>query len=246
MPKLKNPEKRIGILTPSSNTSLESICTHLLEEADCAAHYSRFKVQSLSLDPEDLRQFTLEKMLPAAKLLADAKVDLIAWCGTAGSWLGVENERRLCDEILKETGIRAVTATLAQLSAFKHYNSRKVGLVVPYEENLTNKIIANFSSWGFPVTSERHLGQRVNTLFGKVPQEEIKSMIYEVSSNADSVCVFCTNFSIANDAEEIEQKIRLPVFDSISVTLWASLQTLGLTKGLNGWGRLLGENPPLS
>jgi maleate isomerase len=246
MPILKNPTKRVGILTPSSNTILEPICSQLLEEANCSAHFARFKVRTLSLEPEDLNQFTFEKMLPAAKLLADANVDVIAWCGTAGSWLGVENEQELCNEILKETGITAVTATLAQLSAFRHYGSKKVGLVVPYEEDLTEKIMANFSLWGFPVSKERHLGERVNTILGKVPQEEIKSMIYDVSSDADSVCVFCTNFSVADDVEQIEDKVRVPVFDSISVTLWACLQTVGLTKGLHGWGRLLRENPPVN
>jgi maleate cis-trans isomerase len=79
------------MLTPSSNSVLEPVtCAMLAGAPGITAHFSRFRVTEIALDAQALNQFDPSNMLPAADLLADAKVDAMAWNGTSASWLGID------------------------------------------------------------------------------------------------------------------------------------------------------------
>ncbi len=94
-------QKKIGMLTPSSNTTLEPICSNMVagKETIVTMHYGRFSVTKISLEEDALAQFDMKPMLQAARLLADADVDVIAWNGTSGGWLGFDIDRQLCARI---------------------------------------------------------------------------------------------------------------------------------------------------
>ena len=125
--------KKIGMLTPSSNTVLEPICMAIfsqLENVTC--HFARFEVTKISLEEDALGQFDFEPMLKAAEMLAHAEVDLIAWNGTSGGWLGFDADEELCRKITERTGIPATTSMLAQVEAFKENQVETLHLVTPY------------------------------------------------------------------------------------------------------------------
>jgi hypothetical protein len=62
------------MLTPSSNTALEPLTSAMLGGLpEVSAHFGRFKVTGISLDPGALGQFDDVKVLEAARLLADGK-----------------------------------------------------------------------------------------------------------------------------------------------------------------------------
>ena len=93
----KTEQKKIGMLTPSSNTTLEPICSNMVcgLEKTVTMHYGRFSVTKISLEEDALSQFDTAPMMEASKLLADADVDVIAWNGTSGGWLGFDVDKRL-------------------------------------------------------------------------------------------------------------------------------------------------------
>ena len=128
-----NRPLRLGVLTPSSNTALEPLTSAIVAGLPGAsAHFSRFRVTEIALDAQALGQFDDSKILAAAELLADAKVDVIGWSGTAAGWLGFERDRQLVERIRERTGIPATTAVLAlnELLALKEI--RRIALVTPY------------------------------------------------------------------------------------------------------------------
>lgn len=231
------------MLTPSSNTTLEPYCSQMVSGLPCTMHFSRFPVRSISLSVSDLAQFDFEPMLAAARLLADAHCDVIAWNGTSGGWLGLQTDRALCAAIERETGIPALTTTEATLQACRVYGVRQMGLAVPYEGNVIQAITRTFQQEGVEVSSARGLNLRVNTAFAEVPQETIRTLIAEVATKAEAVNIFCTNFPGAPLVEEMERVTGKLILDSVTVTVWATLQRTGITTGVSGWGRLLRENP---
>src|SRR5688500_1973884 len=104
---------RLGMLTPSSNTTLEPITSAMLAAVpDVTVHFGRFKVTEIALSDQARQQFDAGEILRVAELLADAKVDVIAWNGTSASWLGFDRDERLCERITAATGIPACTTTL--------------------------------------------------------------------------------------------------------------------------------------
>src|SRR5258706_11936641 len=79
----------LGMLTPSSNTVLEPLTSAMVAQLpEVSAHFARFRVTEISLASQALGQFDVATILEAARLLADARVDVIAWNGTSSGWLG--------------------------------------------------------------------------------------------------------------------------------------------------------------
>jgi maleate isomerase len=232
---------RLGMLTPSSNTVLEPVTTEMINELrGVSAHFSRFRVTQIGLSASDLDQFSHREILRASDLLADAKVDVIAWNGTSASWLGFERDEALCAQILESTGIAACTSVLAFREVFERTRVRKIGLVTPYVDDVQRRIMRNWGASGFDCAAERHLGLSDNFSFAEVGETVIADMVRDVArKGCDAVAVVCTNLAGARIAAALEKEIGAPVYDSISITVWKSLRLAGFaTHQLSRWGHL--------
>ncbi len=138
---------RLGILTPSSNTSLEPLTQSLVSGLpEVSVHFARFSVTQIALSPDALGQFQQTRILDAAKLLADAHVDAIGWSGTSAGWLGFDQDEALCAAITEATGVPACTSVLALNKALKSFGIRRLGLVSPYLTDVQDRITANYAA----------------------------------------------------------------------------------------------------
>ena len=150
---------RLGMLTPSSNTVLETATVAMIADfSNVSAHFSRFRVTQIGLSDSELDQFSDPGILHAAELLADANVDVIAWNGTSASWLGFERDDQLCAKIHEATGIPACTSVLVFREIFETTGVKRVGLVTPYLDDVQARIVQNWGAAGFTCSAERHLG----------------------------------------------------------------------------------------
>ena len=140
----------LGMLTPSSDTILEPMTSAMLRDLpEVTAHFGRFRVTEISLRDEALGQFDNSPILGAAELLADARVEAIAWNGTSAGWLGFEADERLCRDIEARTGIPAGTSVLALNEIFTKTGVRRFALVTPYLDEVQERIVANYQAAGF-------------------------------------------------------------------------------------------------
>ena len=239
---------RLGMLTPSSNTILEPVTTAMLSGVpNVTAHFSRFKVTEIAIADSSDRQFDDDEILKAADLLADAKVNVIAWNGTSASWLGVERDEHLCAQILSATGITAGTSVLAFCEIFRRTGISRIGLVTPYVANVQARIMDNWRKAGVLCPAERHSGLRENFAFAEVSERDIVDMARAVGqAGVDAVAIVCTNMRGAGLAEELEAELGVPVYNSIATTLWKSLLLAGVAPAeIRGWGSLF-SNPLLA
>ncbi|WP_028221955.1 maleate cis-trans isomerase family protein [Paraburkholderia oxyphila] len=239
-------EKRtlLGMLTPSSNTALEPLTSAMVVGLpDVSAHFARFPVTEISLSDQALGQFDDSKILQAAQLLADAKVDVIGWNGTSSGWLGFEADERLCRRITEATGIPATTSVLALNEILKKTGADEFGLVTPYLDDVQEKIVANYRSVGLNCIAERHLNLKVNFSFSEVTADQIREMVREVAvAKPGAISTFCTNLKAAHLVPALEEETGIPVYDTISTVVWKSLQLAGYdTRRVMGWGRLFSE-----
>lgn len=235
----------IGMLTPSSNTVLEPYMCAILHGLlpEVTAHFQRFTVKEISLDDKAMAQFNNASLIVAAKTLNDARMDVIAWAGTAAGWRGFDVDRELCAEITEVTGAPATTSVLALNEILDRTNVRRLGLVTPYLDEVQKQIVANYAAAGHEVTTERHLGDRGNFSFSEYDEETIAQMIRDVARDKpEAIIVLCTNFRGAPLVEEIEKEIGIPVYDSVSATVWKTLLMTGHDPAkIKGWGRLFQE-----
>lgn len=231
----------LGMLTPSSNTALEPLTSAIVSGLpDVSAHFSRFTVTEISLDERALGQFDDSKILEAAKLLADAHVDVIAWNGTSSGWLGFDADERLCQRITEATGIPTTTSVLALNEILENTGVKEFGLVTPYIDSVQEKIVANYAKSGFDIVAERHLNLHVNFSFSEVADDQLSDMVREVAKHRPkAITTFCTNLRAAHLAPRLEAETGIPVYDTISTVVWKALKIAGLdTRQVKGWGSL--------
>jgi maleate isomerase len=231
----------LGMLTPSSNTVLEPVTTSMLAGLpEVTAHFSRFKVTEIALSGAALAQFDDSEILRAAELLAHAKVNAIAWNGTSSGWLGFERDVRLCERITEATGIPAATAMLALNEILAMTGAKRLGFVTPYLDDVQARINANYEKAGFTVIADRHLRMQDNFSFSTVSADQMRQMTADVAAaKPDAIAIVCTNMRGAPLAEELEARHGIPIYDSISTTVWGSLRAAGVdTRRVTGWGRI--------
>jgi maleate isomerase len=240
-----NKSIHLGVLTPSSNTALEPLTSALAATVPgCSAHFSRFTVTEIALSSQALGQFDDSKILAAAELLADAKVDVIAWSGTAAGWMGFDTDHRLCERIQARTGIVATTAVLALNELLKIMGVERLALVTPYTQDVQQRIVENYAREGIAVVAERHLRISVNHDFALVEPDTLLDLMREVSRGTESarpqaISTYCTNLRAAPLANLVETELGIPLLDTVSTTVWGALRAVGADPArIKGWGSL--------
>ena len=240
------PDKRtlLGVLTPSSNTALEPLTSALVAGLPgVSAHFSRFTVTRITLDEAALGQFDDSKILAAAQLLADARVDVIGWSGTAAGWIGFEQDRQLCARIEEATGIRATTSILALNEILERAGRRRFGLVSPYTADVQQRIVANYAREGFECVADSRLDISENFAFSEVGAETLTRQVREVAAaKPDAIATYCTNLRAAHLVPQWEAELGIPVFDTVSTVVWSMLRMTGHDPArVTGWGRMFQE-----
>ncbi len=236
----------IGMLTPSSNTVLEPVsCAIVADLPDVSVHFARFRVTEISLDDRALGQFDEAPILAAARLLADARVDVIGWNGTSSGWLGFDADERLCRHITEATGIAATTSVLALNEILDMTGAGEFALVTPYLDDVQRRIIDNYDRAGRRCIAERHVGRSDNFSFAEITAEQIEAMVREVSgAEPRAITTFCTNMRAAPLVDALERDLDIPIYDTVSAVVWKALRMAGVdTRRIEGWGRLFAAVP---
>lgn len=236
-----SPPLRLGVLTPSSNTALEPLTSAIVATLPGASvHFSRFRVTEIALDAAALGQFDDSKILAAAELLADAKVDVIGWSGTSSGWLGFERDQQLVERIRGATGIPATTAVLALNELLALRRIRRLAFVTPYTEDVQARILAHYHALDIDVVAERHLGIRVNHDFAGVTPRVLRELMGEVArERPQAITTFCTNLFAAQLAPDVERELGIPLLDTVSTTVWGMVRAAGRSPAaITGWGEL--------
>jgi maleate isomerase len=237
--------RKIGHITPSSNTVLEPM-TIAMSHATAAIshHFARIKVEAITLTPQHTSQFSLDAMLAAAELLADAGVDAIVWNGTSGGWNGIASDHALCAQITHRTGVPATTTMLAQLELLERAGLNRIGLALPYTDDVCARISQEFGAAGLEVVACANARVSNNQAMALLDEHTIRSLVRQAAVEAaECVLVFCTGVAGAHLVQELELELGRPVFDSVAVSLWKTLTMVGIEPRLPGWGWLF--QPPL-
>lgn len=232
--------RRVGMLTPSSNTVLEPYTAAMFAPfgAQGSVHFGRFKVVEISLSAASLGQFEDGPITDAAERLAEAQTHCIAWNGTSAAWLGLDRDRDLCARIARATGVTATSTMLGYDTLFRALGVRRLGLVTPYLSEIQDRIIANFATQGIEIVADRRLEDSGNFSFATYPAAQVADLVRHVAdARPDAIAVVCTNFRGAPAAADLERETGIPVYDSVAVTAALTMRAVGLDPArVTGWG----------
>jgi maleate isomerase len=233
---------RIGLLVPSSNTTVEPEFYRALPR-DVTLHAARLFLTRIS--PDSILKM-VEDLETQAKLLASADVDVIVLGATAPSFLkGLGYDRELIAKIEAAAGKRATTTSTALVQAIKHVGARRVVLGSAYDEKVNGIAKSFLEASGIEVVDVKGLSLVDNLVVGRLGSDTAYDLALKLDrARADAIVLSCTNWPTMDAIERIERETGKPVISTSQASVWAALRMIGHRQPVAGYGRLLREIAP--
>jgi len=250
---------RIGMIVPSSNTTMETEIPAMLlrrqavrPEDSFTFHSSRMRMMHVT--PEELGAMDAQSLRCGVEL-ADARVDALAYaCLVAIMAQGPGYHRRSQEAIGKVAAeaagaaIPVITSAGALVEGLKHLRARRVAIVTPYMKPLTRMVADYIEAEGIEVQDALSLEVSDNLAVGRLPQDRLVEYAGRVnSSGADALVLSaCVQMPSLSAIPLVQERFDIPVLSAAVATVWRLLGELGLEPVVPGAGRLLQPELALS
>jgi maleate isomerase len=241
---------RVGMIVPSSNTTMETEIPALLRRREAAAperftvHASRMAMKTVSR--EELARMDRESDRCAAEL-ADARCDALAYAClvaimAAGPGYHCVAEARLA-RISSENGspTPVITSAGALIAAISALDARKIALIAPYMKPLTGLVVGYLEASGIEVVDAISLEVADNLSVGRMDPMQLVDLSKQLNvARADAVIISaCVQMPSLPAIQVVEERVGLPVISAATATTQQLLARLGLEPLIPGAGRLL-------
>ena len=228
---------RIGLLVPSSNTTVEPEFYRALPK-DVTLHVARLPLTQIATDSI---AGTADHVEVQSRALATADVDVIVLGAAAPSFLkGLGYDREMAQKIEAASGKRATTTSTALIEALKYLGVSRVVLGAAYDDKV-NAIAKSFLEVnGFNVLAAHGLGLVDNLVVGRLDSSSAYDFARKIDRpDAEAIVLACTNWKTMDVIERLERELGKPVLSTTQVSIWAALRAIGRIEGVPGYGRLL-------
>jgi maleate isomerase len=235
--------KRIGLLVPSSNSTVEVEFYRALPR-DVSLHVARLPITQV--DPDSIAGM-VDPLDTESRKLASADVDVIVLGAAAPSFLkGLGYDQEMAQRIAAASGKPATTASTALLQALRALGARRVALGTAYSTKVNDIAVGFLTANGIEVVKTECLGYVDNLEIGRLPVESAYELGRRIACpQAQAIAFLCTNWQSMAIIERLESDTGCPVLSSTQFSVWAALKTIGYAGRVEGYGRLLRDMPAL-
>jgi len=233
----------IGMLLPSGNLVAERQMQQMLAPR-VALHTTRLPLTGSS---EAQLNAMIDNLEAAAQLLADARVDQIAFNCTAVSTFDPAAEPAISKRIADATNTTALTTAQALVAALKHLNARRIVLITPYIDAINAREKVFFEHHGFEVTHDA--GYDIETNWDMAQQPPATWAQFALANrrdDADAYVLSCTAIESADVIDDLERELGKPVLTSNQALAWYCQRRGGVTEPVHGFGAVLASGEPLN
>lgn len=237
---------RIGLIAPSTNTTLEPEFWRLAPEG-ISIHTARVHQAGRQGLPSSYRRMA-DGIATASALLATAEIDVITF-GCTSCTLFVPAEE-ISETMARYTGCPTVLVADAVVEALRALGVSRVAVAGPRTEMVTRKEVQFLSDSGVEVVSSRCLGlgatEEERRYIGRVPPETLIRLAKSADRpEAQAIFVSCTQLPTLTIIDRLEKEFGKPVITSNQATFWRCLRAIGFNSAIMDHGALLASMPPL-
>ena len=246
---------RIGVIIPSTNTSVEYDCQRVIPRG-VTWHFSRFMIEHADLsDDENFMRFLelLRQTIGASiESLMTCKPDHVMMGMSAETfWGGIKGNDGFVDRIHEmvghdtglTTGANAVIAALEALGV-KGNENQNIAVVTPYQPIGDKNVRLFFEDSGYNVGHVVGLCcDNAHDAIALVPEHEVMDVVRRVDGDdIDAIIQVGTNLSTASYFPVIEKWLAKPVLSINVATAWHALRNCGVNDQYDHLGLLFEEH----
>jgi maleate isomerase len=242
---------RVGLIVPSSNTTMETEVPAILRRREAVLPGERFTFHSARLrmqhvTAEELRAMNAQTARAASEL-ADARPNVVATaCLVAimaqgpGYHLAAENE--IAAVLAREDAAAPVVSSAgALIEALYELRARRIAMVAPYVTALTRLVAGYIVDAGVEVQDFVSLEVADNRAVGRLEPAELHDHwrrldLVGCDALVLSACVQMPSLAVI---EAVEQDSGVPTLSAATATTWSLLRAMGLEPVAPGAGALL-------
>jgi maleate isomerase len=246
---------RIGLLVPSSNTTMETEVPAMLRareglrpEDTFTFHSARLRMEDVT--PEALRAMN-EQIERATMELADLRPNVVATaCLVAIMAQGPNSHcaaQAEIESVLEREHAPApvVSSAGALVEGLHELGARRIGIVAPYLEELTRLVVAYIEDAGIEVADAISLEVPDNRAVADLDPHDLEEHWRRLDLRGCDALVLsaCVQMRSLEVLEEVERRSELPTVSAATATTWAILRALDLEPVAPGAGALLRAAP---
>lgn len=242
---------RIGMIVPSSNTTMETEIPAMLRLRETIRperftfHSSRMRMTHVT--PEELRAMDADSERCAVEL-ADADVDVMAYaCLVAimaqGHGYHCESEARLAIAAKGSLGAETpvISSAGALVEALHHLSAKRISVITPYMPALTEVVCDYIRHEGIDVHDNVSLGIADNLAVGRLDPTQLVDLAQRVNTEGVDALVLsaCVQMPSLPAIQVVQDQFDIPVLSASVATVWKMLMVLGLDAVVPRAGNLL-------
>ncbi|SDR30417.1 maleate isomerase [Arthrobacter crystallopoietes] len=245
---------RIGLIVPSSNTTMETELPELFRRQSEATgqkytfHSARAGMKNVN--KEELLAM-VGKAAGCAAAVSDADVDAIAYaCLVAvmaqGPNAHVGSEETIAKAAEDNGHPAAVTSSAGALvRTLQEMGARKVAMVTPYMKPLTQMVREYIEGAGIEVLDAVSLEVADNLAVGCLDPQNLPEIARNLKrEGADAIVLSaCVQMPSLPAVQAVEDELGLPVITAATATAYEILKALGHEPSISGAGSLLSGVP---
>lgn len=241
---------RVGLIVPSSNTTMETELPELFRrQSEATGHKYTFHSARAGMKNVNRQELLamVGKAAVCAEAVSDADVDVIAYaCLVAvmaqGPEAHVESERVIGDAAADNGHPAPVTSSAGALvRTLQQIGAKKVAMVTPYMKPLTGMVVDYIEGAGITVLDATSLEVDDNLAVGGLDPQNLPGIARQLKREGADVIVLsaCVQMPSLPAVQAVEDELGLPVITAATATTYEILKALGHQPAIPGAGRLL-------
>jgi maleate isomerase len=245
--------RRIGLVVPSSNTTMETEIPELLrrhgEAHGTAATFHSSRARLHTVDAESLARMVGDSERCAAEL-GDAQIDVLAYACLvavmaqgAGAHVEVEERMRTVLAAGDSPSAPVTSSAGALVRTLDALQLRRVAIVAPYMPALTQLVVDYLQDSGVTVVDSISLSVADNCAVGRLDPGNLMGHASRLDTGSVDGIVLsaCVQMPSLPAVQQVEEALGLPVVTAATATTREILLALGWDPEVRGAGAALGS-----
>jgi maleate isomerase len=238
--------KRIGIVVPSTNTTVQPECDSLRPQG-VTNHTGRSTIKERPLNTDQAffehMQDMREGIGTAIDQIMTADLDhLIVGIALETFWGGVAAAEKFQNELVQRAGVGISMGSTAAVAALHAFGAKRIAVLTPHQPRGDEMVSLYLTEAGFEVVRLMGLKCATPRAIAQVPAGDIRNALNCLDGpDVDALLQVGTAQPTVAIAAEAELWFSKPVLAINAVTYWDALRRCGISDRIYSCGRILEE-----